>query len=123
LAAGKRSLPSITFYKIATQGAPEEEWVERAEAIRGMSTREAEQHLRSKRRRSKHDAALAPLRRVLKACSLLYPAEITVALPHVKDGDKIAADLRSQATVLLNLMQTANNLGLDPEGAKKGREL
>jgi hypothetical protein len=44
-------------------------------------------------------------------------------LPHVKDGDKIAADLRSQATVLLNLMQTANNLGLDPEGAKKGREL
>jgi hypothetical protein len=123
LAAGLEPLPSITFYRITMAGAPEETWVERADAIRGMSTRAAEKHLRSTRRRSEHEAALDPLRSVLKACSLLDPSKITAALPHAKDGDQIAADLRSQATVLLSLMQIANGIGLDSERAKKGKEL
>jgi hypothetical protein len=105
LGAAKEPLPSLTHYRVATEGAEEEEWVARAEAIRNLSTRDAEEHLKAKK--GEEELALAALVRVLKDCDRIKPKAALTGLAASDDRVALTANLERGATVLLNLYKAA----------------
>jgi hypothetical protein len=115
VAEGKETLPSLTHYRIATEGAPEAEWVERGEAIRGMSTREAEGHLKTPK--SEEQLALEALVRAAKACDKLNPAKALDGLAASDDPGALIADVKRAAEILLNIYKQAREAHAEEKAA------
>jgi hypothetical protein len=104
---GKDPLPGITFYRLATEGAPEKEWVGRAEAIRGMSTRKAHEHLKEEKPGGENELALAALLRVLNACGQIEPEKALAGLAASEERVAIVVRVGRGAKVLLDLYEAA----------------
>jgi hypothetical protein len=107
LDAGKEPLPGVTYYKLAMQSAPEGEWVDRAEAIRDLSTREADKHLKAQRQQGENELALAALVRAVKRCEEVEPKKALAGLAASQDRALIIARLERVAKVLSQLVVLA----------------
>jgi hypothetical protein len=107
LDAGKEPLPGVTYYKLAMQSAPEGDWVDRAEVIRHLSTREADKHLKAQRQQGENELALAALMRALKRCEEVEPKKALAGLAASEDRAVIVARVQHAAKVLLNVAALA----------------
>jgi hypothetical protein len=107
LDGGKEPLPGVTHYKLAMQSAPEGEWVARAEAIRHMSTREADKHVKAESEQGEEELALAALVRAVKRCEEVEPKKALAGLAASEDPAAIVARLERAANVLSQLVVLA----------------
>ena len=111
LAAGKEPLPTITHYRIATEGANEDDWVKRADKIREKSTREAEKAVM--KRASNEEQALTSLIRILKTCMQREPQAVGDGLLASEHAQRIVRDVEAAAELFQGLVIRAKGAGID----------